>query len=123
MKEVKCYCCKKLGHYAIDNYFNQEANGSDKEEAKFTHAKNSDFEKSNLLILINLDKSYDKSYDKSMRISIRFADNIIVTNEYIRNILLNKKDGQEVIIGDVLYILSMASNLISFEMKKYTMRL
>lgn len=31
MKEVKCYSCKKFGHYAIDCYQNKDSREKDKE--------------------------------------------------------------------------------------------
>lgn len=71
-------------------------------------------------------KNWFNKLDESMRKSIRFKNNSIVTSRGMGSILVKKNDGQEVIRCDVLYVLSMARNLIRLVQlldKDYTMRL
>jgi len=42
MMEMQCYYCLKFGHYAIDCYRGKGSNASDKDEATFAHAGNTD---------------------------------------------------------------------------------
>lgn len=42
-RKYNVICAKMFGHYARDCCFNQKSDGSDKEEAQFTHAFKSDF--------------------------------------------------------------------------------
>lgn len=63
--------------------------------------------------------------DESVRRSIHFANNNMVTSEGMGNIGVRKRDGHEATIMGVLYVPSMASNLISFGQlldKNYTMK-
>lgn len=56
MNEVQCYCCQKFGHYAIDCYFNEEANENDKGVTQFSHAGSNDSEKVVLMADTQLDQ-------------------------------------------------------------------
>lgn len=58
-------------------------------------------------------KNWFIKFDESIRRSIYFADNNMVTSKGICNIGMKKKDGHEVTIKDVLYVPSMAGNLVS----------
>lgn len=57
-------------------------------------------------------KDWFITFGKSVRRSIRFDDDRKVTFEGLKNILMKRKDGEEEIISFVIYIPSMASNLI-----------
>lgn len=57
-------------------------------------------------------KDWFITFDKSVRRSIRIDDDSKVTFEGLKKILMKRKDGEEEIISFVIYIPSMASNLI-----------
>lgn len=113
MKNVRCYCCQKFDHYPRGGYFNKKSNGNDKEEAQFSHEKNSDFQE--VILITNTHLGQDQSnvcyldtncnndmtdnndwfikLNKSVRMSIGSSDNNIVTFEGIGNTVLKRNDG------------------------------
>lgn len=71
-------------------------------------------------------KNWFVKSDESIKISICFAHNNMVTSEGMGNIRMKKKDEHEIIMNDLLYVPSMASNLNSLGQlldKNYTMKL
>lgn len=51
MKEVHCYNCKGLGHYAQDHQRKKEASAKDNEEVKYAHAGESNSD--DVLLMVN----------------------------------------------------------------------
>lgn len=58
MKEVQCYCCKKLDHYDRDSYYNKN-NDEDNGVAQFAHDGNSESE--DVILMAAIDLAYEKS--------------------------------------------------------------
>ncbi|GAU22886.1 hypothetical protein TSUD_376970 [Trifolium subterraneum] len=127
MSEVQCYCCEKFGHYARNCPVNKD---SKKDEAQLAHSDSDDAmlmattkmseDKENVWYLdtrcsnhMTGNKDWFINLDESITRGIRFADNSQVNSAGIGSILVKRKDGQEVVITDVLYVPSMKSNLIS----------
>ena len=52
-------------------------------------------------------------FDKIRKSQIRFTNNRIIQAEVTRDILIRRKDGNQAMIKDVLYIPAMKSNLIN----------
>ncbi|WJX94099.1 hypothetical protein P8452_75554 [Trifolium repens] len=130
MKEVQCYCCDEFGHYARNCPENKD---SDKDEAQYADGGGSDSDDSLLMAITNSDA--DKSnvwyfdsgcsnhmtgnrsilidFDECLNTKIKLANNESIMAEGIESILVKRKDGQEAIITDELYVPSMESNLTS----------
>ncbi|KAK2365584.1 putative mitochondrial protein [Trifolium repens] len=144
-KEIQCYNCQKFGHYARecrskkvareDKDEAQYANGggSDSDDSLLMAITNSEADKSNLWYLdtgcsnhMTGNKKWFLKLDYSVKRNIKFADNSQVTSAGVGTVLVKRKDGQESTINEVLYVPSMASNLISLGQlleKGYTMKM
>ncbi|XP_050875195.1 uncharacterized protein LOC127078813 [Lathyrus oleraceus] len=136
---------QKFAHYARVCYYNENNNGN-KGVSQFSHEGSNEskdvilmvathlaLEKENVWYLdtgcrnhMTSNKNWFIKFDESIRRSICFADNNMVTSKGICNIRMKKKDGHEATIKDVLYVPSMAGNLVSLGQlldKNYTMKL
>ena len=144
-KEIQCYNCQKFGHYARECR-SKKVPREDKDEAQYANGGDSDFDDSLLMAITNSEadksnlwyldtgcsnhmtgnKKWFLKLDYSVKRNIKFADNIQVTSADVGTVLVKRKDGQESTINEVLYVPSMASNLISLGQlleKGYTMKL
>lgn len=133
IKEVQCYNCQGLCHYARDYGRNKEARTEYNDEAQYTHAGDNDSD--DVLIMANTHSSNEQTnmwyldsgcnnhmtgnkvwftkLDESLKKDIKFSDGRHVTSGGKGNIYVVRRDGQKAIIIDVLYVPSMISNWIS----------
>lgn len=112
---------------------NSHYGSGESEDVILMAATHLDLEKENMWYLdtscsnhITCNNNWFVKLDEAVGRSSHFTDNNMVTSNGMGNIRVKKKDGQEVIISNVLYVPSMSSNLISFGQlldKNYTMKL
>ncbi|XP_019432133.1 PREDICTED: uncharacterized protein LOC109339179 [Lupinus angustifolius] len=141
-RKIQCYNCKNLGHYASECRLKQSL-GSEN-EAGMAHGEDSDNEQ--VLLMVTTDKESVKSehwyldtgcsnhmtghkdwfvkLDESTKSKVKFADHSAIDAEGIGDISIQRKNGKQAYISNVLYVPKMKSNLLSLGQlleKDYTM--
>ena len=127
---IQCYNCQKWGHFASECYFNDKKE-SQKDEAKF--AKEEDEDVMMLMVTQNEENLRENQWyldtgcsthmtgkkkwlinlDESKKSTMNFADDSKLVSQGIGKVMIERRDGKQSLITDVLYVPSMKSNLLS----------
>lgn len=128
-KGIQCYNCQKCGHFANECRSKKVKRKDD--ETQLAQADSSDLDEVLLMAVTSpqddclglwyLDISCSNhmtghkeqfvSIDEKVKREIRFADNSSVTAKGVGKVLIQRKDGKQTFIYDVLYVPNMKKNL------------
>ena len=131
-RNVQCWTCQKLGHFASECSVN---NAGTSRQANEAHMAEEDSSEEQVLLMARTDSELNRSnvwyldtgcsnhmtghkewfvtLDEAVKTKVKFADDRTVQAEGMGQILVQRKDGKESFISNVLYVPNMKSNLLS----------
>ncbi|RDY14473.1 hypothetical protein CR513_00462, partial [Mucuna pruriens] len=132
-RNIQRYACQKWGHFTDECYSNK---GKQKyeDEAQMAQGDSDDSDSNHVLLMVTTldcaksnfwyldtgcsnhmtgNKGWFVNLDENIKRMVKFANNSIVTAKGMGKVLIQRRNGQQSLIKDVLYVPQMKTNLLS----------
>ncbi|XP_019455196.1 PREDICTED: uncharacterized protein LOC109356328 [Lupinus angustifolius] len=138
-RKIRYFNCGKLGHFSTECKSSSTQDDNKCKQQSEAHMAKEEIEAENddqplllMMVTSQVSKNYDiwyvdsscsshmtrhrdwlVNFDETKKSIVRFAKNRVIQAEGTGDVLINKKDGNQAMITDVLYVPNMKNNLIS----------